>query len=251
MSDELLEAETAPVPVTTKSSRPSFATILGLALLVIAIGLGLYVGSFWQQHNSRLARLKAKNGDYVQFEHRGDIDEFAPPQQRQGRRGRGGDGEEGGEGNEGENQDGGGDNLAKREVKEPAWYDKYVEEMFPKPVHVVYWRDPSLTADDIKMILEFQDLEILSINCDSVDSDAIGKFLALPKLRRLNIQAKKLGVEGIDSWKPESKFRTLSLINPSWTGEEIEAVYKKAEGNAALKDKINATSSARPSFGGA
>lgn len=228
MSDELLEAETPPVP-KTNASGPSPATIIGLALLAASIGLGLYIGSFWQAHSSRISRLKAKSGDFVQLEHRGEIDEFAPPK---------------------ENEGGGGRVYATREFKEPAWYDKYLEEMFPKPIQFVYWKHPTLAPEDINLLMEFSDLESLNVTCDKIESSTIEKFLTLPKLRRLRIQSDDLGASTIGTWKVDSKITNITLVNPKWSRSEMNTIKENAGSNEGLKDKLDMTTSTGPSFGG-
>ncbi len=237
MSDDLLEAETPAAPAPKKGL--SAATIIGIALLLAVAGIGLYLGSFWQSHNSRIGRLKAKNGDFIQLEHRGDVDEFEPEAPR-GRRGVV-EGDKIGE-------DVGAD---KEEVKEPQWYDKYMEDMLPKPIQVVYWREPTLTEDDVSLLMEFNDLEMLSVNCQSIGADAIERFLTLPKLRRLTVQAQELDAATIGKWKAADKLRTLTLVNPKWDGKAISEIQESAKENETLKGKVNATASVRPSFGGA
>ena len=232
MSDELLEAETPPVP-KAKASGPSPATIIGLALLAAVIGCGLYVGSFWQAHSSRTARLKAKNGDFVQLEHRGEIDEFAPPKREAAEGGRGGS-----------------QVYATREVKEPAWYDPYLEELFPKPIQIVYWKNPSLGPEDINLLMEFSELEALNVTCDKIESTTIEKFLTLPKLRRLRIQSSNLDASTIESWKIDPKITNVTLVNPKWSGDDMKKISDGAKANAGLKDKLDMTTSTGPSFGG-
>jgi hypothetical protein len=232
MSDELIEAETAPVPVT-KASKPSVATILGILLLLAAIGAGLYVGSFWQSHNSRIARLKARSGDFVQLERRGDEDEFEPPSRRQ----------------RGENEDEGGAETSKSTVKEPSWYEPYVTEMFPKPVQVIYWKDPALAPEDVDLLLQFPELEILSIKCESVESSAIEKFLSIPSLRRLSIKASKIDTSKIGEWKLDKKLKNITLINLTWKKDEMDMVRDQAKSNERLKGKLSLTNDDRPMAG--
>jgi hypothetical protein len=232
MSDELIEAETAPVPVT-KAGKPSVATILGILLLLAAIGAGLYVGSFWQSHNSRIARLKAKNGDFVQLERRGEYDEFESPSR----------------GQEGEKEEEAGTDTSKQTPKEPAWYESYVEEMFPKPVQIIYWRDPSLGPDDVNLLLQFADLEVLSISCESIDASTIDKFLAIPTLRRLSIKATNIDVSKIGEWKVDKKLTSVTLTNTSWKNDDMRKVREQAKPNESLKGKLNVSNSDRPSFG--
>lgn len=231
MSDELLEAETPPVP-KTKGGGPSPATIIGLLLLAAVAGAGLYVGTFWQAHNSRTTRLKAKNGDFVQLEHRGEIDEFAPPKREEG------------SGREGSQV------YATRELQEPAWYDPYLEEMFPKPVQIVYWRNPALEPEDIDLLLEFNELESLNVTCDQIDSGTIEKFLSLPKLRRMRIQANQLDASTIGSWKIDSRITNITLVNPKWSRDEMRTIQESAKANEGLKDKLDMTTTTGPSFGG-
>lgn len=228
MSDELLEAETPPVP-KIKASGPSPATIIGLALLAAAIGFGLYIGSFWQAHSSRTSRLKAKSGDFVQLEHRGEIDEFAPPKQ---------------------NEEGGGRVYATREFKEPTWYETYLQDMLPKPIQIVYWKNPTLAPEDINLIMEFGDLESLNVTCDQIESSTIEKFLTLPKLRRLRIQSDALDASTIGSWKVDSKITNVTLVNPKWSPGDMKTIKGNAGTNEGLKDKLDMTTSTGPSFGG-
>lgn len=227
MSDELLEAETPPVP-KVKASGPSPATIIGLALLAAAIGFGLYIGSFWQAHSSRTSRLKAKSGDFVQLEHRGEIDEFAPP----------------------EKDKKGVLVYATREFKEPTWYDKYLEEMLPKPIQVVYWKNPTLAPEDINLIMEFNDLESLNVTCDTIESSTIEKFLTLPKLRRLRIQSEALDASTIGNWKVNSRITNITLVNPKWSSGDMDTIKGNADTNEGLKGKLDLTTVTGPSFGG-
>lgn len=229
MSDELLEAETPPVP-KTKASGPSPATIIGLALLAVAIGFGLYIGSFWQAHSSRTSRLKAKSGDFVQLEHRGEIDEFAPPKRNEG--------------------EGGGQVYAIREVQEPAWYESYLQDMLPQPIQIVYWKNPTLAPEDINLLMEFGDLESLNVTCDKIESSTIERFLTLPKLRRLRIQSDDLDASTIGNWKVDSKITNITLVNPKWSRGDMKTIQESARANEGLKDKLDMTTSTGPSFGG-
>jgi len=233
MSDELIDAETPAVPVTKKGLSP--ASILGLLLLLVVLGAGIYVGMFWLSHNSRTSRLKAKNGDFVQLEHRGDVDEFAPPEPRR-RRG---------------DEDAADEPEAKKEPAEPTWYDQYMTEMFPKPIQIVYWRDPALTDSDVNLLMEFSDLEVLSVSCEAIKPEAIEKLLSLPKLRRLNITSPGLDASTIASWKADPKFSFLTLVCSKWSSEQIKEIMANVESNPALKDKVTAVSVLRPTFGGA
>ncbi|MFN9987894.1 MAG: hypothetical protein ACK52S_20270 [Pirellula sp.] len=244
MSEELLEPEAPTPPAAKKGLGP--AAILGLLLLVGALGFCGYIYSFWLTHNSRIARLKAKNGDFVQLQHRGDEDEFAA-QPRNNRR-RGGDSEAPEEGAEG--AEGAAAPKKPEPPKEPSQLEKYINDMKPLPVQVVYWKDPGLTPADIELLLEFRDLEILSVKCDKIDSKTIERFLTLPRLRRLSIQATELDTSGLDSWKANEKFANLKLINTKWSGSEISDVLEKSESNKSIKNKVTATSTAGPSFGG-
>jgi len=240
MSDELLEPEATTPTAPKKGLGP--AAILGLLLLVGALGFCGYIYSFWFSHNSRIGRLKAKNGDFVQLQHRGGDDEFAA--QPSNNRRRGGD-DEGSEGAEGAV-------AAKKPEppKEPSQLEKYITDMKPLPVQVVYWKDPGLTPADIELLLEFRDLEILSVNCDKIDAKTIERFLTLPRLRRLSIQASELDTSGLEGWKVDGKFANLNLVCKNWSGSDIGDVLEKAKSNKSFKNKVTAASSARPSFGG-
>ena len=241
MSDELLEPEAPTTPAPKKGLGP--AAILGLILLVGALGFCGYIYSFWLNHNSRIARLKAKNGDFVQLQHRGDEDEFAAQPRNNRRRGGGDeDAEEGAEGAAAPKKP--------EQPKEPSQLEKYITDMKPLPVQVVYWKDPGLTPADIDLLLEFRDLEILSVKCDKIDSKTIERFLTLPRLRRLSIQATELDTSGLDSWTANEKFANLKLINTKWSGSDIGDVLEKADTNKSIKSKVTATSTAGPSFGG-
>lgn len=244
MSDELLEPEVTTPTVSKKGLGP--AAILGLLLLVGTLGFCGYIYSFWLTHNSRIARLKAKNGDFVQLTNRGDYDEFAAQPSNSRRRGGDTEGsEDGGEGGEGAT-------AAKKPEppKEPSQLEKYITDMKPLPVQVVYWKDPGLTPADIELLLEFRDLEILSVTCDKIDSKTIDRFLNLPRLRRLSIQASELDTSGLDGWKANEKFANLNLICKNWSESDIGDVLKKSGSNKSIKNKVTAASIVRPAFGG-
>jgi hypothetical protein len=241
MSDELLEPDTNP-PTPVAKPKLSPASIIALLLVLGALCFGGYIYSFWFTHNSRIARLKAKNGDFVQLQHRGDVDEFEPPAPRRGRRGAPEGGEE--EGTESAEE------AKKPEPKVPSAVEKYINDMLPLPIQVIYWKDPGLTPDDVNLITEFQDLEVLSIKCDKIDGPTIERFLNLPRIRRVSIQATSLDTEGIDKWGSNPKLVNLKLINTQWSGSDIRAVSAKSDENKELKDKVSVTSSAGPSFGG-
>lgn len=244
MTDELLEPEAPLQPATKKGLGP--AAILGILLLVGAIGFCGYIYSFWLTHNSRVARLKAKNGDFVQLRNRLDDDEFAAQPSNPRRRGAdAGGAEEGAEGAEGAAAP-----KKSEPPKEPSLLEKYINDMKPLPIQVVYWKDPGLTPADVDLLLEFRDVEILTVSCEKVDSKTIERFLTLPRLRRLSIQATELDTSGLDNWKTNEKFANLKLINTKWSGAQISDVLEKAESNTSIKNKVTATSSAGPSFSG-
>jgi hypothetical protein len=237
MSDELIENDTPPAPVTRPGLNP--APILAILLALGALGFCGYIYSFWLTHNTRVARLKARNGDFVQLQHRGDFDEFAPPPPR-ARRNRDSDEEESPEAPA----------AAKTSPAEPNFVEKYINDMKPLPIQVVYWKDPELRTDDVNLILEFSDLEVLSVKCDKIDGKAIEKFLNLPNIRRVSVQAKEIDVAGIESWASNEKLVNLKLINTDWSSEDIGDIEKQAKANPKLKGKMSVTSVAGPSFGG-
>lgn len=237
MSDELIENDTPPAPVTRPGLNP--APILAVLLALAALGFCGYIYSFWLNHNTRVARLKARNGDFVQLQHRGDFDEFAPPAQR-ARRNRDGDDEESAEEPA----------AAKPKAAEPNFLEKYINDMKPLPIQVVYWKDPELRADDVDLILEFRDLEVLSIKCDKIDGKTIEKFISLPNIRRVSVQSKEMDLSEINTWSCNEKLVNLKLINTEWTGEDIDDINKQAKANSNLKGKMSVTSVAGPSFGG-
>ncbi|MFN7733460.1 MAG: hypothetical protein ACK5OB_16300 [Pirellula sp.] len=242
MSDELIENDTPPAPVTRPRLNP--APILAILLVLGALGFCGYIYSFWLTHNTRVARLKARNGDFVQLQHRGDFDEFAPPAQR-ARRNREADDEESSAADPAD-----GASAEKPKPAEPNFLEKYINDMKPLPIQVVYWKDPELRVDDVSLILEFSDLEVLSIKCDKIDGKAIEKFLNLPSIRRVSVQAKEIDVAGIESWASNEKLVNLKLINTDWSSEDIGDIEKQAKANPKLKGKMSVTSVAGPSFGG-
>lgn len=238
MSDELIENDTPPAPVTRPGLNP--APILAIMLVLGLLGFCGYIYSFWLTHNSRVARLKARNGDYVQLQHRGDFDEFAPPAPR-GRRNR-----------EADDEESSAEEASAEQPKpaEPNFLEKYINDMKPLPIQVVYWKDPELRSDDVNLLLEFRDLEVLSIKCDKIDGKTIEKFLNLPRIRRVSVQSKAMDLSGIESWSSNEKLVNLKLINTDWSGDDIGDIEKQAKANAKLKGKVDATSVAGPSFGG-
>jgi hypothetical protein len=204
-----------------------------------ALGFCGYIYSFWLTHNTRVARLKARNGDFVQLQHRGDFDEFAPPTAR-ARRGREGD-------EEGSDEE---PAAAKPEAAAPNFLEKYINDMKPLPIQVVYWKDPELRADDVDLLLEFRDLEVLSIKCDKIDGKTIEKFINLPNIRRVSVQSKQMDLSEINAWSCNEKLVNLKLINTDWSGDDIGDIDKQAKANPKLKGKMSVTSVAGPSFGG-
>jgi hypothetical protein len=63
-SNDIVDTEDQPTPVKAK---PPIAVVLLLVLILIAGVFGLYIGSFWMAQSSQLAKLKARNGDFVQL----------------------------------------------------------------------------------------------------------------------------------------------------------------------------------------
>ncbi|MEI8212739.1 MAG: hypothetical protein WCI02_11365 [Planctomycetota bacterium] len=239
MSDELIENDTPLTPVT--KPKPNPASIIAILLILGVIGFSGYVYSFWFTHNSRTARLKARNGDFVQLQRRSGDDEFAatPPRNGNGRND-----------NDSESKEDDSSEGSKASKNEPNAVEKFVKDLMPLPIQIVYWKEPKLQAEDIDLILEFQDLEILSVKCDQIDAKTIERFLNLPRIRRINIQSNSIDTKGIESWVANDKFANLKFINTKWSDEDMRNVQDQAKENLTLKRKLTLTSSAAPAFGG-
>jgi hypothetical protein len=238
MSDELIENDTPPTTVT--KPKLNIASIIAILLILGVVGFSSYIYSFWFTHNSRTARLKARNGDFVQLQRRADDDEFAPAPPRNRNRGN----DSGSENKEGDSTE------VSKVAKEPNAVEKFIKDMMPLPIQIVYWKEPKLQAEDIDLILEFQDLEVLSVKCEQIDAKSIERFLNLPRIRRVSVQSKSIDTTGIESWSANEKLVDLRLINTSWSDEEIQDVSDKAKQNPKLKKKMTVTSSDGPSMGG-
>lgn len=269
----IMSETTEPVaPTETAEGAPakkglSPATIIALVLVAIAAGFGGYLGVVWNNHNARVSKLKARMGDYVQLRIEEEVEETPAP----GGRGRGparGEGneagngsdneEKGGEGNGdagaegGRRRRGGGAEAPKKPKKpKPNAFEKWLADMLPAPIQVVYWRDPKLSKEDVTFLTEFKDVEIMSVTCEKIDEAMIAQLLALPNIQRLRITASELSTESIGKWKiPESMIR-LTLVNPTWKDKDMDAVGDAASENKGLENKISITNQIGPSFGGA
>lgn len=234
MSDDLLEPETPVAPPPAAGNH--FATILGILLLLVGIGFGVYVGAIWQSHNSRVARLKARNGDFVQLDDPTAEDEdvkidLSP------------------ESKEAQTPGDGTPTKSTSDSMSTTLYNTYVAQLFPKPVHVIYWKDPDLKPEDIELIREFKDLQQLTVRCESIDGATVQQILDFPKLRKVRIQANKLDTAEIKSWKADKRLKNMTLVNPNWERADIRKLQQEADENETLKEKVNATNSTRPAFG--
>ncbi len=236
MSDEILEPENEPAAQLKSSGKLSPASIIGLALLLAVILFGGYVASFWIPHNSRISRLKARNGDYVQLMHRGDFDEFG---------GGGGGGGGGGRRNSNDSEE----PKETPEPKEPTVYEQYMKELFPQPIQVVYWKDQDLKPDDVELLMQFQDAEVMNVNCREIQSKSIERLLELPNLRRLKIQSEDLDISSIKNWKLSKKIVQIQLVNGKWKSADMDEVRTAAESNKPLAEKLQVSSQTGPSFG--
>lgn len=273
----IMSDSTEPVaPAETTESVPakkglSPATIIALILIAIAAGFGGYIGVAWNTHNARVSKLKARMGDYVQLRIEEEVEETPAPAGRgrgpgRGQNGEGseggnneagsgegsGNGDAGGGGEGGRRRRGGAPEAPKKPAKpKPNAFEKWLAQMLPAPVQVVYWRDPKLSKDDVTFLAEFKDVEIMSVTCEKIDEAMIAQLLTLPNIQRLRITASDLSTETIGKWKIPESLARLTLVNPTWKEKEMDAVGDAASENKGLEGKISITNQIGPSFGGA
>jgi hypothetical protein len=248
-SIKMSENNTTLEPNQSESARPrkAFLSPATIILLMLIAGAGAFfgfIGLQWNSHNNKIAKLKARSGDYVQLikeEEEPDPVTTAPSNP---------DAKNGNSGNDQPRRVGRGQPPKKPAGPKPNPVQKWISQMLPAPVNVVYWRDPKLAPADVDFLVEFRDAEIMSISCESIDESTITRLLALPNIQRLRITSSSIPTENIKTWKIPEGLLNMTLVNPTWKGTDLDKIDKDASENKPLADKLNVTNSTGPSFGG-
>ncbi len=227
----VLASEPSNTPPTPSKGMSPSNIVAGIILLAIA-GFGLYIGSFWWSHSSRISNLKSRRGDFVQLLRQEEGPE--PGNRRQ------------------QGTDAEGDKKEEPKKAEKGVMDyvhSFIRDITPSPIQVVYWKDPNLDKAGVDLILQFADVETMSIKCDSIDNQTMLKILSMPKLKRLRVTSKDIEFKAIDSWETTKTLESLTLINTTWKSKDMDEVRTVGEKNKGLAGKLNVSNQDGPVFG--